>query len=92
MAERAPRVIRYGHIMTNQVIRDVGDLGALLRAYRRERRLTQVDAAALAGVGQRFLSELERGKATAEVGLVLKVLERFGLTVTVVPRGRGGRP
>lgn len=82
-----PRIIPYGHVMTTQTIRDVSELGAMLRAYRKSKGLSQVDAAALAGVGQRFLSELERGKATAEVGLVLKVLERFGLMVEVRARG-----
>ncbi len=67
-------------------IRTTQELGALLRAYRKSRGMSQVDAAALAGVGERFLSELERGKPTAEVGLVLKVLTRFGLIVTVQRR------
>jgi hypothetical protein len=35
----------------------------------------------------RFLSELERGKETAEIGKVLRVLERLGLELVVVPRG-----
>jgi y4mF family transcriptional regulator len=64
-------------------------LGELLRAFRKSRGLSQVDAAALAGVGERFLSELERGKATAEVGLVLRVIERFGLTLILARRGGG---
>ena len=74
--------------MTTQLTHNPAELGTLLRSYRKAKGLSQVDAAALAGVGPRFLSELERGKATAEVGLVLKVLERFGLTVTVAPRTR----
>lgn len=69
------------------VIRNPADLGKLLRADRKSRGLSQADAAALAGVGLRFLSELERGKATAEIGLVLKVLDRFGLTLVVARRG-----
>jgi len=72
--------------MASETIRGTSELGALLRAHRKSKGLSQVDAAALAGVGQRFLSELERGKATAEVGLVFKVLERFGLEVVVTPR------
>jgi len=43
----------------------------------------------LAGVGERFLSELERGKPTAEIGLVFRVLDRFGLTLVVARRGGG---
>jgi y4mF family transcriptional regulator len=74
--------------MTNEGrIRTTAELGGLLRAYRKSRGLSQVDAAALAGVGERFLSELERGKPTAEIGLVLKLLDRFGLTLVVAQRG-----
>jgi len=68
-------------------VRTTAELGGLLRAYRKSRGLSQVDAAALAGVGERFLSELERGKPTAEIGLVFKLLDRFGLTVVVARRG-----
>ncbi|NOY89898.1 MAG: helix-turn-helix transcriptional regulator [Deltaproteobacteria bacterium] len=76
--------------MTTHAIRDARELGALIRAHRKSAGLSQVDAAALAGVGPRFLSEIERGKETAEVGRVLKVLERFGLVVELTPR-RGRR-
>lgn len=41
--------------------------------------LTQLNAAGLCGVGERFLSELERGKTTVELGKVLQVLNRLGL-------------
>ncbi len=67
-------------------IRTTAHLGRLLRAYRKSQGLSQVDAAALAGVGERFLSELERGKKTAEIGLVFRVLDRFGLTMVVTRR------
>ena len=45
--------------------------------------LTQRDAAGLCGVGERFLSELERGKASASLGKTLQVLKRLGLRVQV---------
>ena len=69
-------------------IRSVKELGALVRQRRKDAGVLQADAAALAGVGARFLSELERGKETAEVGKVLQVLDRLGLELLVVPRGR----
>jgi y4mF family transcriptional regulator len=70
-------------------IRSVKELGALVRQRRKDAGVLQADAAALAGVGARFLSELERGKETAEVGKVLQVLDRLGLELLVVPRGSG---
>ena len=45
--------------------------------------LTQLDAAGLCGVGERFLSELERGKQSAELGKVLQVLRRLGLRLAL---------
>jgi HTH-type transcriptional regulator/antitoxin HipB len=68
-------------------ITSVGDLGAVVRAKRRQLGLTQEAAAALAGVGTRFLSELERGKSTCELGRGLRVLARMGIDVSLSPRG-----
>ncbi len=62
-------------------------MGALVRARRKAAGLTQAQAAGLAGVGNRFLSELERGKKTLEFARVLQVLERLGFELAVVPRG-----
>lgn len=72
-------------------IDSVRQLGALVRQRRADSGVRQAEAAGLAGVGARFLSELERGKETAEVGKVLQVLERLGLELWIVPRGSGGR-
>jgi HTH-type transcriptional regulator / antitoxin HipB len=63
------------------------DLGNLIREARKRSELDQESTADLIGVGPRFLSEVERGKPSARLGLVLKVLERLGLEVWVSPRG-----
>ena len=55
-------------------IRSVADIGRMIRETRRRRKLSQLAFADLAGVGRRFLSELENGKATLEAGKVLQVL------------------
>jgi hypothetical protein len=49
--------------------------------------LTQAKAAGLLGVGIRFLSELERGKKSVELDLVLRVLDRLGFELAIAPRG-----
>jgi HTH-type transcriptional regulator/antitoxin HipB len=61
------------------VISSPADLGQLVRQMREGRRLSQQDFADLAGVGRRFLSELENGKTTLELGKVLKVLQAAGV-------------
>lgn len=63
------------------------ELGNAIREARKRAELDQATTAALVGVGPRFLSEVERGKPSARLGLVLKVLERLGLEVWVSPRG-----
>lgn len=70
-------------------IRDVGDIGAAIRAKRVSIGMQQEQLAALAGVGPRFLSEIENGKESAEIGKVLHVLRRLGLDVSITPRGGG---
>jgi HTH-type transcriptional regulator / antitoxin HipB len=71
----------YGKILS------VDQIGATVRYRRKLLNATQSKTAGLSGVGQRFLSELERGKPTAETGKVLKVLQRLGLEMIIVPRG-----
>lgn len=73
--------------MANTKVRTPADLGKLIRLRRRDVGLTQAQLAQLAGVGNRFLSELERGKPTAAVGLVLQVASVLGLEIFLAPRG-----
>jgi HTH-type transcriptional regulator / antitoxin HipB len=63
------------------------ELGKLVRDRRKQAGMTLKDAAAMAGVGVRFLSELERGKSTLQIGLAIKVLALFGLELYVHARG-----
>ena len=62
------------------------DIGTAVRKKRKEDGLTLADAAALCGVGYRFMSDLENGKATVQVGKVLQVLTALGLDVTIEAR------
>ncbi|MDA1231767.1 MAG: helix-turn-helix domain-containing protein [Planctomycetota bacterium] len=68
-------------------VEDVGQIGQFVRQRRKEAGMTLKDAAALAGVGVRFLSELERGKPTLQLGLTIQVLQLFGLELHVEKRG-----
>jgi transcriptional regulator with XRE-family HTH domain len=59
------------------------ELGSAIREARRVRGLRLEDAAAGAGVGVRFLSELERGKPTSRLGETLRVVSSLGLRVAI---------
>jgi y4mF family transcriptional regulator len=60
-------------------LKSPADLGALVRAARKAAGLDQQALADLAGVGRRFVSELENGKATLEFGKVLTVAAALGI-------------
>ena len=53
-------------------------LGAALRKVRKKHKLTQADVAFAAGVGIRFLSDLESGKPTVQLEKVLQVVAVLG--------------
>ncbi|MBW6485378.1 MAG: helix-turn-helix transcriptional regulator [Syntrophobacterales bacterium] len=71
--------------LKNRVV-TAADIGAAVRKKRKENGLTLADAAALCDVGYRFMSDLENGKATVQVGKVLQVLTALGLDVTIEAR------
>ena len=53
-------------------------LNQFVRAKRKSLKLTQKEMAEKAGVGLRFLRELERGKETLKMDKVNLVLDLFG--------------
>jgi y4mF family transcriptional regulator len=61
-------------------------MAQLVRSAREASGKSQADFAALAGVGRRFLSELENGKPTLEIGKVLQVLSAAGIDLYVRKR------
>lgn len=59
-------------------------IGEFVRRRRRANGLTQRELGELAGVGTRFVSELERGKATARMDATNAVLAVFGKQLGLV--------
>ncbi len=66
-------------------IQSTAALGRMVRQVRTAMGLTQPDLAMTAGVGLRFIVEVEKGKPTAQVGKVLRVLQTLGIAVTLTP-------
>lgn len=58
-------------------------LGAALRAARKRINLTQSELALVAGVGVRFIVDLEGGKATVRLEHVLRVIDALGGSLVV---------
>lgn len=61
-------------------------LGSMVRQRRKALGLTQIEAAGLCGVGERFLREFELGKPTVQLGRVLKVLTGLGIDLKLEVR------
>ena len=60
-------------------IEDARDFGRAVRLARKEAGISQTQLAEICGCSQRFVSEVERGKATAELGRALKLLAALGV-------------
>ena len=59
-------------------IRSAQQLGDALRAARKQLGLTQPQLALAAGVGVRFIVDLEAGKTTVQLQQVLRVIDALG--------------
>ena len=72
------------------------DIGAIVRTTRKAQGLRQDELAGAAGVGLRFIVDLEAGKPTVQLGKALLVLRALGCSLNVrVPDGaapRKGKP
>ena len=62
--------------MTN--VSNAQDLGNALRVARKRMGLTQPELSLAAGVGVRFIVDLEGGKSTVRLEQVLRVIDALG--------------
>lgn len=61
------------------------EIGTTIRTARKAQGLRQDELAGAAGVGLRFIVDLEAGKSTAQLGKALQVLQALGCTVAITP-------
>ena len=66
------------------------DLSKQVKTMRKMHGLTQEDLSAKAGVGLRFVRDLEQGKKTLRMDKVNCILNLFGTELGVVPITKGG--
>ncbi len=66
--------------------KSVLEIGRFIRTIRKSHGLTQNELCEISGVNLRFISELENGKQTAEIGKVLHVLRCIGCDMTLRSR------
>ena len=83
---------RLGEASSELPIGSTEELGAALRRSRKALGLTQAELALAAGVGLRFVGEVEAGKPSAQLGRVMQLIEVLGgslvlLSTPVQPEG-----
>ena len=61
-------------------------LGQLIRQRRNHLGMNQSDLALVSGTGLRFISDLENGKESCQLGRTLRVLGSLGLSATIQPK------
>jgi len=65
------------------IVKTPQEIGQYVRKKRKEQSLTQTDLANICGVGERFISEMENGKITAQIGKVLHVISVLGIKLDI---------
>lgn len=68
------------------IIRTPREIGALIRARRRDHRLTQEGLAELVGASRKWIIDIEAGKRTSDLGMVLQTLNALGLDLDIRER------
>ena len=75
------------NVVESAPLRDsIASIGSVIRATRKAAGLTLVDAAALIGIAKQTLGDLERGRSSVGIHIVLKVLNDLGLEILVAPK------
>jgi y4mF family transcriptional regulator len=69
----------------SQAVSGPQTLGRVVRETRRALGLTQPGLALSAGVGVRFLVDIEKGKPTAQIGKIMQVLAALGIEMQLSP-------
>jgi HTH-type transcriptional regulator / antitoxin HipB len=77
----------YGYNGDRMALRSIRQIAVAVRGRRQDLRLSQAELASRAGVSRKWISEFESGKSTAELGLVLRVLDELGLTLDLAQQG-----
>lgn len=70
--------IPFGNENRMKKLKTVLEIGAQVQNIRKGQKVSQETLAGLAGTGARYISELERGKETARIRELLKLLDALG--------------
>jgi y4mF family transcriptional regulator len=74
----------YGKVMLRHTLTPA-EIGEIIRTTRKAAGLRQPELAGAAGVGLRFIVDLEAGKPSAHLGKTLLVLSALGCDLKIIP-------
>lgn len=69
------------------MVTDAWSFGQALRRRRKDQGYTQAFLAKFSGFSVNFISDLENGKSTAELGKAIYLANLSGLDCSLTPRG-----
>ena len=67
-------------------IEDAAAFGRAVRVNRKRQKITQSQLAAIANTGLRYISDLENGKPTIQLGKALKITYLLGISLEIPDR------
>ena len=70
-------------IGNNVKLIDAKTFGQAIQMYRKKQKATQLQVAAIANTGVRFISDLENGKPSVQLDKALRVAKVLGLKLDV---------
>jgi HTH-type transcriptional regulator / antitoxin HipB len=62
-------------------------LGQIIKEQRKRLGMNQAQLAMVSATGVRFISDIENGKESCQLGKAIKVLGSLGLQITTLPKG-----
>ena len=66
----------------------VESIGTTVKKERKRLGVTQKELALTSGTGIRFVSDLENGKSTCEIGKVMTILRTLGISLKLETAGK----
>ena len=72
----------------DQIARTTKDIGNVLRAARKAKKLTQAELASRSGVWQRTISSVETSASGAKLETIFDILAALDLEIHIVPRSK----
>ncbi|MCL2139108.1 MAG: helix-turn-helix domain-containing protein [Treponema sp.] len=70
------------------ILKDSRTFGTVVRSFRKKQGITQIQLAAVANTGVRYIGDLENGKTTVQLDMALRVAYILGMQIEARGAGR----